>query len=627
MISSGSFYTKQMKSLWLLVLLSISHLLVYGQEGSVVLFFQKNEIEVTKNNSLIKKTYHEILINDRFAEEAAKISIPYAKNNKIQDLQAFIKDKHGKIVRTLKKNEITDRSDISGISLYEDNMVREFWLNHSEYPYTICYSYQQEEKEFLYIDHWIPVLDQHIPTISAELRLTVPSNYPISVSQGNIPDPVITTEGNNTIYCWKASYTNLLPVETLSPPIHDYLPYVKIIPQEFKYDKKGSFRDWVSFGNWETALLKGLNDLPDSERMKIDLLVNNRDDQEEVIRALYHYLQDETRYINVSIDKGGLKPYPASYVSVNKFGDCKALTNYMKALLELYHIPSYYTSVYAGENIREIDKEFPSQQFNHVILFIPLEGDTIWLDCTSKGPFNYTGTFTQNRDAFAIAQDNSHFVTTPALSAEEVRCIRNIQVELSGTGITQVTFENSYRGSKFELLSQLEKGVSKNNQKQYIQDYIAGNKHELITYEIVPSNRDDTYKQINFTTHSPHLMTIYGNDMILSAPDLSLPDLEKPDKRVLPLQINYPIYETDTVTYIIPDHLSPVHTLSHHDIENKFGHYKVSYLHGNGELKMFRSLLIHPGKYDPEDYASFFHFINAIKDIQNSSPLLLNQKK
>lgn len=616
-----------MKSLLLMAMMWITHLLVLGQEGSVILYFQKNEIEVTKNNSLIKKTYHEIVINDRFAEEAAKISIPYSKNHKIQDLQAFIKDKHGNIVRKLKKNEITDRSDISDISLYEDNMVREFWLNHNEYPYTICYSYLQEEKEFLFIDHWIPVLDQHIPTISAELLLTVPANYALTVSQGNIADPVISTEGNSTKYEWKASYTNLIPGETLSPPIFDFLPYVKIIPQQFTYDKKGSFRDWVSFGNWETDLLKGLNDLPETERKKIDPLVKNRNEQEEVVRTLYHYLQDETRYINVSIDKGGLKPYPASYVSRNKFGDCKALTNYMKALLELYHIPSYYTSVYAGENIREIDKKFPSQQFNHVILYVPLEGDTIWLDCTSKGPFNYLGTFTQNRDAFAIDPDQSHFVITPALSPEDVKSSRNIQVELSGSGIRKVTFENRYRGRQFELLSQMEKMVSRNNQKRFIQDNIVGNNHELITYEILPSNRDDTSIQINFTTDSPHLLTMYGNDMILSAPDLSLPQLEKPDKRVLPLQINYPIYETDTVTYLFPVHLSPVNTFNNQDIESKFGHYKNSYLFGNGEIKMIRSLLIHSGKYHLQEYASFYQFIQSIKDIQNSSPLLLNQKK
>lgn len=616
-----------MKNILLTLILGVTHFLAYGQEESMALLFQKNEIEVTKNNSLIKKYYYEILIRDRFAEEATRISIPYSKNNKIKDLQAFIKDKEGKVIRTLKKNEIIDKSNIAEISLYEDNMVREFRLNHNDYPYTICYSYRQEEKEFLYIDYWIPVLDQHIPTVSAELQLTVPSNYPLSVSQGNIDEPVISSAENSTKYSWKATYTNPIPVESLSPPIHNYLPFVKITPQEFKYDKKGSFNDWISFGNWETALLKGLNDLPESEKKRIDLLVMNRDDKHEVIRHLYHYLQDETRYINVSIDKGGLRPYPASYVSVNKFGDCKALTNYMKALLELCDISSYYTSVYAGETIREIDKDFPSQQFNHVILFVPLDRDTIWLDCTSKGPFNYLGTFTQNRDAFTIDQDNSHFVRTPALTAEDVKSTRNIEMELSGSGIRKATFESRYRGSKFEYLSQMEKMVPKNNQKKFIQDYVTGDKHEITAYEILPSNRDETSIQINFTTNSPHLFKIYGDDMIISTPELSLPHLTKPDSRVLPLQINYPLYETDTITYVLPDKYILVSKLSNQIIETKFGHFKVAYLHGNSELKIVRSLLIHSGIYNPEDYESFYKFIDTIKNYQSSTPLIFNQIK
>jgi len=117
----------------------------------------------------------------------------------------------------------------------------------------------------------------------------------------------------------------------------------------------------------------------------------------------------------------------------------------------------------------------------------------------------------------------------------------------------------------------MEKMVPKNNQKKFIQDYITGDKHEITAFEILPSNRDETSIQINFTTNSPHLFKIYGNDMIISTPEISLPHLTKPDSRVLPLQINYPLYETDSITYVLPEKYILVSKLSNQLFETKFG--------------------------------------------------------
>ena len=591
------------------------------------LLSQKNEIEITKNNSLIKRYYFEILINDRFAEKYTKISIPYSKKNKILELEAHIKGTNGDIIRVLKKNEITEKSNISDISLYEDNMVKEFTLTHNIYPYTICYSYKQEEKEFLYVDYWIPVLDPQIPTLSAELKLTIPVDYPISISQDNLNDPEITEDKGQKKYLWKTSYTKLVSKELLSPPVHFFLPYVKIVPEVFKYDKKGSLTNWISFGNWEVELLKGLNDIPQWEKNRTDRILVNITNKREQIKALYHYLQDGTRYINVAIDKGGLKPFPASYVSTNKYGDCKALTNYMKSLLEQYQIKSYYTNVYAGDVINKIDKAFPSQQFNHVILFIPLDNDSIWLDCTSKGPFNYLGTFSQNRDAFVIDDNNSFFIKTPSLMKEEVLSTRTISVNPSNSGTAELSFLNTYRGKLFEILNSSEVVLSKNEQKKFIQDYIVGNKDELLSHEIIKRGRDDSFVQLNYKTISSNIHKMYGNDFLISNISFELPPLEKPTERQFPIQINYPVYEIDTITYNLPSEFILEKKLEGQNIESKFGQYKADYIYNDNSIIVIKSFFLNSGYYENNDYNDLFLFIEEIKNIQNSTIFTLTKQK
>src|SRR5690606_22479882 len=152
-----------------------------------------------------------------------------------------------------------------------------------------------------------------------------------------------------------------LDKEDYSPGIYTMLPSVVIIPDNFTYGIDGKFTSWQDFGQWVWYLNQGLDELTQNEKTRISQLFAESDSNLDKIRKCYHYLQENTRYIDVSIDIGGFKPYPAEYVCNNKFGDCKALTNYMKAILKYAGIDSYYSLVYAGDPNEIFDTSFPSQ--------------------------------------------------------------------------------------------------------------------------------------------------------------------------------------------------------------------------------------------------------------------------
>jgi hypothetical protein len=300
----------------------------FTQDYDAELISQKTTIEINKGN-LTKNFYYEIKINNRAGEIYTKIAIPFSKLIKSSKIDAYIKDSYGRTVKKLKKTDIVEKSSISDFSLYEDDFIKEFTLKHNLYPYTIVYSYQIQQNEFLNIDYWMPIINEKIPTLKAKLEVSIPKDYKISYKNQFVDEPIIDTTENEITFQWRASYTDILKKEEYSPSISNFLPTVEITPIEFHYDIDGSFKDWIAFGNWQYELLHGLNELPDYEKSKIQSLIKEIDDDKEKIKILYHYLQDETRYINVTIETGGLKPYPASYVTQNKFGDCKALTNYL----------------------------------------------------------------------------------------------------------------------------------------------------------------------------------------------------------------------------------------------------------------------------------------------------------
>ena len=85
---------------------------------------------------------------------------------------------------------------------------------------------------------------------------------------------------------------------------------------------------------------------------------------------------------------GGWQTFDAKYVEKNKFGDCKALSNFMKSMLKVVGIEGQLVVVSAGDDdFFDPDPTFCLPRFNHMILHIPSEN--MWLECTSDG--NPTG--------------------------------------------------------------------------------------------------------------------------------------------------------------------------------------------------------------------------------------------
>jgi len=612
-----------MNKIFISIVLILFPVISLAQTYSVELIEQRKDIVVNRNR-LTKEVYYEIKINSRAGERFTKVRIPYSEMNNVSNIDAYIKDANDKVVKKLRRREIEDKSLISDISLYEDHFVKEFTLKHNSYPYTLVYSYTIQEREFLYIGYWIPVISERIPTRNASLKVSVPVNYTIDYANHFIDEPKLDTIGNTVTYTWNSSYTDIIKQETLSPVFSSLLPRVSITPDNFHFDKQGSFRNWESYGDWQYEIMEGLSELPDSEKKRVLSLTENTDDIKEKIKILYHYLQDETRYINVSIGTGGMKPYPAAYVSQNKYGDCKALTNYFKSLLDFLEIKSYYATIYAGTPTRFIDKNFPSQQFNHAILYIPLEDEDIWLDLTSKGPFNYLGTFTQNRYSFIVTPNNSHFLKTPALSIDDVLETRIITINYDSEKATS-TFKNNYKSNMFETISQIETNYNESNRTRILQHYFVENGFDLVDYQISTPHRDSVKIDFNYKATSSQIYKHYGNDILISNLAFSLPEFEKPEGRHSPVQLDYPIHKSDTITYQIPEGYKLNQGFENYSESNKFGDYNFQVRENGEEIIVTKSVLIHSGYYPITEYKDFYAFYEKILGVENKNQLVLNK--
>ena len=600
-----------MQYIFIALMLSLNLALLKSQTPpNLEVVSRTSHFNIAKNSMTAVDTVL-IQINNRDAD--TEIIIPYSKGDKLNIGDAWIEDVSGNIVRKLRKKDIKDRSNISSIALYEDDFVKYFDLKHDVFPYRIYYTSRNQYARSLNtidIDH----ARTKTPVRFSRVIVEVPLQDSIRYRYENIDEFTSSSDSRYKNLIWQYEYEP--PVTEDTNPLKKDLraPSIQIIPLNFHFGVEGSFESWESFGNWIFRLNKNRDKLTADEIKKIDELLKGTSSDRQRAEVLYRYLQNNTRYINVSIKLGGLQTHPASYVCNHKYGDCKALSNYMQAMLKHAGITSYYTLIDAGSIINEIDEEFPTQAFNHVILTLPIEGDTLFLECTNNNiPFGHIGTSIQGRKALLVDEENSHIIQIPNLEPADVITTRIITVEVENE---VVILDEIAKGYKYELYNYLDSEISKSNVASILRDLIFTGKAEMTENKFIKNDRIKAEIGLKARFKAENLYRLYGNNLMLPYFSFGIKNYEDPSKRTTGIQIDYPEFYTDTVTYninfdVIGDLPEPI------SIESDFGIYNQHFEIVESALVCYKSLLIYAGIYPLNVYNDFYQFISIAKSGEN----------
>lgn len=585
------------------------------------------ETIITVDEDGRKTTLKKVLlqINNKQENWLSHIEI---RHNPKQDFlfnHAHLIDKDNNIVRKLKKKELKTRNELSYQAFYQDDLITEFDLYWDQYPYQIEYSYEIEEEEYLYLAWWTPLLYSNIVTIGSSLEVNLPTGFDFRThSSKEITFESFETEDTQTLL-YRSVINKKHSDELYSPSSENLIPFVKVVPATFSYGIPGKLDSWSSFGQWIDKLNEGTDQLTVREKKTVERLIEGIEDKSEIIKTLYHYLQDHTKYVNVAIDVGGLKSYPASYVCDKKYGDCKALTTYMKALLKEAGIDSYYTTIKAGSNKTKIEQALPSQQFNHVILMVPSEKDTIWLENTSSSlPYNYLGTFTQNRSALAVNGERSKLVKTPKLSPSEVLFERNFEFRLSDNETDTVGISMILRGKEFENFRYFISERDRESQNEEILDLIRVKGFKVSRHHVVDFERDKSFVKLNVTGTSSGIVRKIGPFQVINPLRILLPPFEKPDDRKLDVYLPYPIYQSDKSNYELKiTEENEIQLPEKIRIESEYGKYHTAYERAGDRLLVNESFLLYAKEILVAEYAKFYEFIDSVITHKKTTAILI----
>ncbi|HQR00167.1 MAG TPA: DUF3857 domain-containing protein [Ferruginibacter sp.] len=427
------------------------------RKGANVITREENIKFILKDPNSAKYKVHEVytVLNESGKEYLAFQQLS-DRFQVLEDAEIRVYDAMGIKRNTFTKKEMMTQA-YTGSGLVPDGKVTYFSVTAPAYPVTIEINYEVQHKGlFHYPGNYFQVPYNAVQ--HAVFEVEGPVDLPIRYKVLNCNyRPVIKRDGSKVSYQWEVKNLPAIKVERNSGPPDKYLPQVLLGPTRFQLDEyDGDMSSWKSFGEWYSRVYLKTSELKDERKVFYNNLVKDMKTDREKAEVLYNYLQNNMRYVSIQLGIGGLRPFPASFVDDKKYGDCKALSNYLRSVLTAVGVKSNVVIIEGSKNPTTVFEDFPIHYFNHVILCIPQSKDSIWLECTSTTlPFAELGPWTENRKAMMITDNGGVLVNTPiSTSQKNTNAVRTV-IEVDTDGGALVNTACSFTGEeRDELLMQ-----------------------------------------------------------------------------------------------------------------------------------------------------------------------------
>jgi len=584
-------------------------------DANVVVRNDVTEVHIKAlDKTIIKHKYAITILNEDGARYSGYYN-SYDNKSPLFDISGTLYDAQGKKLKTVKRKDIADVSAQDGFSLMLDDRIKRHNFYYSIYPYTVEYEDEQDIKGTYTLESWRPVESEKFAVQQSRYIVTYPADYELRYKQYNYKGQPLVLASKEKTLTWELN--NFAPIvrEFGQPSIAEIVPSVKIAPSDFMRDGfTGSFRTWQDYGKFQLMLNKDRDVLPENVKQDVHKLTDNLTSKEEKVKALYNYLQKTTRYISIQLGIGGLQPFDAKYVATNHYGDCKALSNYMVALLKEANVKANFVLVKAGGDVAKgLEETFPAHYFNHVIACVPNGKDTIWLECTSQDvSAGYMGKFTGNRQVLVIDEKGSYVTWTPIYQQKDNVQTRKVQAEIDKEGNLKTVVKTHFTGLQQDEQHGLLNSATAEERTKYLNESIG-----LPTYKIEKNEYKETQGRIpamdeELIITAPNYASISGKRLfvtpnIFNKSSMKIP-VDKPRK--YDLELSYPFTDIDTVFITIPDGYTTESVPQNVNITNKFGNYKMTYTITNNTIQLIRVKERAATRFPASDYNDFAKFYN-----------------
>jgi hypothetical protein len=580
---------------------------------------QKAVVEDYSTDIICDKLTHAVMhfkktttILHESASDFGFFSCTCSKSNQLISFKGQVTDASGNIIRKMKIKDLkkTEYSPYLAI----DDYIMYLEYTPSSFPVTVTYEWELDCKDNLVeFPPFCPQTDYNVDVKRAAYHLAAPQELGVRYAFKNISQPAEVYKNKAGAQVISLEMTDIPRVKKIpyTRPIYDRVPIAYFAPSLFVYyETQGSLSNWKEFGMWQFGMLRGRDILPEDIRNEIHQLTDSLGDDRQKVEAIYNLLGKKTRYVAILFGIGGQRPASAIDVCSSGYGDCKGLTNFMRAMLQEVGITSNYTTI--STRNRQLLKDFASVgQMNHVILQVPMKNDTIWLECTNPQlPFGYVHGDIAGHDAIEVSRAGGRLVHIPAYPDSTNLARNQIRLQLDGSGIADIDVSSVFYNLRMESRIPVYK-MGRDEQKKAILRMLYAPQAEIDKSEF---KMEGPVLSLDAHVRSKNYTTATGKRLFVPVcpirRDTSIPAVD--EERLEDFYIETGYCDEDEIIITLPEGSEIEATPSDVIINEPFASFHSIIKRKGSQIIITNRLLVKSGTYDKSSYSRFIEFMKRV---------------
>ena len=474
--------------------------------------------------------------------------------------------------------------------------------------------------------------NDYYPIVKKTIKFEIPDWLNIELKELNFKgytiEKTITPNIKNKSKIYTYTVKDVPTIRNISNapgPTYIY-PHILVLAKSYtqKGETKPIFDSTQDLYNWYKSLVNSLENDNSAITAKVLELTKNAKTDEEKIKNIYYWVQDNIRYIAFEDGIAGFKPDEATNVYSKKYGDCKGMANLTKQMLIEAGFDARLTWI--GTKHIAYDYSTPNLSVdNHMICTLFKEnGDIVFLDGTEK--FNAYGEYADRiQGKQVMIEDKDAFILkeVPQSDAEFNKETFNYYLRLDNElliGNVKKVFNGESRSRILYYLDQLKTDKKDEFLETYLNRADSNRKVSNITTSDL-SNRDINVDISHDITVKNAVSTFDGSIYI----DLDL-DEELGNYNLKERDVDYIFsskkYLESTTTLEVPAGYSISHFPKNIQISSKNYEMSVSFKTENNNLIYKKIFNIKNAKIETDDFEEWNTFIDQLNSIYQEQIIL-----
>jgi transglutaminase-like putative cysteine protease len=395
-----------------------------------------------------------------------------------------------------------------------------------------------------------------VPVLRQRIRILAPENLQLFFRTGDGSTPTVTVRGGVRELQWQWHDLAAITGDSDRPKWYSTWPNLEI----------SSVRSWSEVARRVAPLYE----VPPVRNPALAQVVgeirrSGGTPAEQALHAL-QFVQEQIRYVSISIGPGGFRPTPPQITLARRFGDCKDKSLLLATLLNELGGHAQVALVNTRQG-KVLSSYLPTPYaFNHAIVRLQLDNQVYWLDGTADKQYSPLSTAAPADFERALVTDPAvtelESIPRPAQGASTKTSEVSVDLRAGYDKPATLQISTFYRGKLADQTRQkLADETPAERQSNYI-NYIVGYYPGARTAAPIET-LDDVVKNVlevreSYTLEHPFKRNHNGRwEIFLQADEIyGFTNELKSSVRKAPLRIAYPIDVRQTIRVLLPPNLS-----------------------------------------------------------------------